>query len=394
MQFGKTLVVLAAAFLGGLSACSEAAAPSPARAQELGDRTRQIGAVLQGQLDAAVTEGRIPSAIALVARGPNVIWMGTSGDMGPNTPMRTDAIIPLASIGKLYTATAAMILVERAQVSLDDAVSDYIAEFATGAGDGVTIRHLLTHTSGLTVNGNAYWNVWNEHAGHTTTLDMARGIAALPRVREPGTAFEYGGTGGNYEILAAVIEIVSGQTLEAFMVENIFSPLGLNDTYFFIPDEKIDRLPAFYGFEDSELILSRAMGEEYPRNDYFFGGGGISTSAQDALRFAQLFLNDGEVDGVRILETRSVEQMMSDQLSPLPALSNGMGWGFGGAVTRDATPDNRRQYGWIGGSYAMLFVDRTSGLVLYVVTPIEPPGDIDFLMQFQDTMTETLSAGE
>jgi len=364
------------------ASCQETTASAPAN---------PLGEALQAQLDTAVEAGRIPSAIALVAQHDQIMWLGTSGDMGPDTPMREDAIIPLASIGKMYTATAAMILVERGQMSLGDAVSDYIPTFATGAGESVTIRHLLTHTSGLTVNGNAFWNVWNEHAGNTTTLGLARDMVALPRIREPGTGFEYGGTGGNYEVLAAVIEIASGQTLEAFMEDSIFSPLGLEDTYFFIPEEKTGRLPAFYRREDGELVLSRPMGEEYPRNEYFFGGGGVSASAHDALRFAQLFLNDGEVDGVRILQPETVQQMMSDQLAPLPALSNGMGWGFGGAVAPGATPDNRSLYGWVGGNYAMLFVDHSSGSVVFLAFPMEPPADYEFLMEFRGNLTQILT---
>ena len=211
---------------------------------------------IQAFLDTAVAEGRIPSGIAMIAQDGNIIWQGASGDMGPGIAMRSDAIMPLASLGKIYTATAAMILYERDQIGLDDPVSQYIPAFAdvqiaVTDDDGterlqapdrpITIYHLLTHTSGLHVAGDAYWPIWNEHAGVTTTGDFARALAQVPMNHQPGTRFEYGYTGGAYEVLAAVIEIASGQTLEAFMDENMFDPLGLEEGHFFIPEEQLDR---------------------------------------------------------------------------------------------------------------------------------------------------------
>jgi len=151
---------------------------------------------------------------------------------------------------------------------VDDPVSKYIPEFADvmvqisdSSGETrlvapdrpVTIHHLLTHTGGLKVTGDDFWAVWNTHADHTTTTEFSRALAKLPLQSQPGEKFNYGVTGASYEVLAAVIEIASGETLEAFMQQNIFQPLGLHDTYFFLPDDKTERLPAFYGKGDDGL---------------------------------------------------------------------------------------------------------------------------------------------
>ena len=193
---------------------------------------------IQDMMETAVRDGRMTSGIAMLARDEDIFWLKSVGDMGPGVSMREDAIIPLASVGKMYTAVAAMILTERGLISPDDPVSKYIPEFAdlmVGVADAtgrnslvapatpVTVYHLLTHTGGLTVSGDEFWAAWNEHSERTTTTHLARALAALPLKSQPGERFEYGPTGASYEVLGAVIEIASGQTLEAFMMDNIFS---------------------------------------------------------------------------------------------------------------------------------------------------------------------------
>ncbi len=308
-------------------------------------------------MQGVIRDGRTKSAIAMLARDDQVLWLKTAGEMGPGVPMREDAIIPLASIGKMFTAAAAMILVERGRISLDDPVSKYIPEFSgvripateesgkTGlvpATRPITVYHLLTHTSGLAVSGDDFWAAWNENSQKTTTTAMARSLAALPLHAQPGERFEYGPTGASYEVLAAVIEIASGQTLEAFMIGNIFQPLGLNDTYFFLLPDKTERLPAFY------------------RN----------------------------VDGVRILSAESVRQMISDQLGG--KAPQGMSWGFGAAVL--AAPSGEHAlYGWNGGGYAVLWVDPNLDLIAFFAMPLMPPGDGGLLQDFRRLVYQGLA---
>lgn len=338
-------------------------------------------AAIDDLMQASVRDGRAPAATALLARDDDILWLHTAGDMGPGIPMRDDAIAPLASIGKLFTATAAMILVDRGQIALDDPVAKYIPEFAKlPSKEPVTVFHLLTHTSGLTVDGDAFWAAWEANTEKTTTTAMARSLAALPLASQPGEAFEYGPTGASYEVLAAVIEIASGQTLEAFMADNLFKPLGLNDTYFYVPPEKTARRPAIDRRVDGTLRIVRPYGTPDTRTGYFYGGGGVQSTPRDVLRFARLFLNGGEVDGVRILSAESVHRMMSNQLGALA--SPDFAWGFGGAIM-PAPSGGTTMYGWTGGGYSLLWVDPTLDLVGYFTMPLSPPGDNDLLSDFR-----------
>jgi CubicO group peptidase (beta-lactamase class C family) len=378
-----------------LLAAATAAAAGHAADTASAPFSRQGLASLDAFLQTAVRDRRAPSAIAMLARDGEVLWLGTAGEMGPGVPMRDDAIIPLASVGKMYTATAAMILVERGIIGLDDPVARYIPEFASlrVAGqqpDGttalvaplrpVTVRHLLTHTTGLTVSGDAFWAAWDANSERTTTTTMARSLAALPLRAHPGDRFEYGPTGASYEVLGAVIEIASGRTLEDFMIAEIFEPLGLDETHFYLPPAQLGRLPAFYREVDGELRPDRARGEDFPRSSYFHGGGGVQSSPRDILRFARLFLDGGAVDGVRLLQPATVRMMMSDQLGErAPAAYS---WGFGAAVL-PSPAGGSPLYGWTGGGYATLWVDPAARLVAYFAFPVMPPGDNDLLREFR-----------
>lgn len=359
---------------------------------------------IQKMMDTAIRDGRIQSGIAMLARGDQIFWLRAIGDMGPGIPMREDVIIPLASAGKMYTAVAAMILCEQGVISLDDPVNNYIPEFsdievevAHPSGETnleapktpITIYHLLTHSGGLRVSGDSFWAAWNAHSGRTTTTDLARALAKLPLQFQPGEGFEYGPTGASYEVLGAVIEISSNQTLEGFMLENIFEPLGLNDTHFYLPVEKSDRMPAFYRNVDGVLQLVRPFGVDFPRTTFFHGGGGVEASPQDIARFMQLFLNDGIVNGVRLLSPETVQLMMTDHLGEKSPFGTGLSWGLGAAVsvTEQGEP---MQYGWVGGGYATIWVDLREKLVAYFAFPVMPPGDNALLNEFRHLVYSAL----
>jgi CubicO group peptidase (beta-lactamase class C family) len=364
-------VRLAALAAGIVAACFVAAGADRPLISESGL------ASLDEFVQATVRDGRTKAALAVLASGDRIVWHGSAGEMAPGVPMRDDAILPLASIGKLYTATAAMILVERGQMALDDPVARFIPEYE---GSGITVRHLLTHTAGLTVNGDAFWNAWNTHAGKTTTLEMAKALVALPRTSPPGERFDYGATGASYEVLAAVIEKASGETLEKFLTENLFERIGLSETFFYLPPGLADRLPATWRKGEGGLVLARARGEQPPRSDYFYGGGGVQASARDLVRFARLFLEGGAVDGVRVLRPESVRQMMSDQLGDKapPSLS----WGFGAAVMKGPSGETA-QFGWNGGGYATFWIDPSRAMIAYFAMPLTPPGDGALLQEFR-----------
>lgn len=362
---------------------------------------------IQQFMDQAVADRRTSAAIAMIAEGDEIRWIGTAGEMRPGVAMREDAIVPLASVGKMFTATAAMILYERGTIGLDDPVSQYIPEFAnlrieSVGADGrttssppdrpVTIRHLLTHTGGLHVGGDDYWPVFFRHAGQTTTTQFARALAAMPMESRPGARYNYGNTGGHYEVLGAVIEIASGQTLEDFLTANVFTPLGMSDSYFYLPDDKLDRRPTIYPLTDGVIDPSRAISQPFPRSTYFFGGGGVESTAADLHRFARMLHGDGAVGGVRILRPETVRLMMQDHLGPLSTLGPDRSWGFGGAVHyTDASratgvPD---QYGWSGGGFARLWIDSRRELTAFVAFPLQAPGNGALLEEFSRLVYST-----
>ena len=360
---------------------------------------------IQSFMTGAVVDGRIPAGIALLARDGEVVWRATAGEMSPGVPMRADAILPLASVGKLFTATAAMILVERGVIALDDPVSHYIPEFdramvetTNEAGETalvppaqpITVEHLLTHTGGLSVTGDEFWTIWDAHVGKTTTTHFARALAARPLFAHPGQRFQYGPTGASYEVLGAVIEIASRQTLEDFMIENIFEPLGLSDSFFYLPNEKSERLPAVYRRVDGALEVDRPAGKDFPRSTFFHGGGGVRSSPDDVVRFARLFLENGTVNGVRLLRHETVAMMMSDRLgetAPEEWTVHGLSWGFGAAVQVSSEDAEGRavleQYGWVGGGFAKLWVDPRERMIAYMNVPLTPPGDNELLAEFE-----------
>ena len=414
----KLGALLGAALLVG--ACQDAnrspSTPPTGVADPAGGGFSQEGLdAIQEMMETAITDGRITAGIAMVARDGKIAWLGAAGEMEPGVPMRDDAILPLASVGKMFTATAAMILFEREIISLDDPVSKYIPEFAdvmvgvtdedgetrlVAPDDPMTVYHLLTHTGGLTVTGDEFWAAWDTYTGNTTTTHLARALAAMPLFAQPGAQFRYGPTGASYEVLGAVIEIASGQTLEAFMMENIFEPLGLADSYFFLPDEKSERLPAVYRKVDEVLQLDRARGEEFPRSTFFHGGGGVRSAPEDILQFARLFLEGGSVDGVRILEAETIALMMSDQLgekAPDGWKSVGLSWGFGAAVQYsedDIESGTPGQYGWVGGGFAKLWVDPKERLIAYFNCPLTPPGDNELLAEFEQRVYAAMTLSD
>ena len=367
-------------------------------------------------IEGAITDKKMTGAIAAVEINGTVAWEIAAGEMVPGVPMRADPILPLASVGKMFTASAAMILYERGVIALEDPVSKFIPEFANAmvsiekddenemvpAARPVTVFHLLTHTAGFIVDGNDFWNIWNKHVGTTTstTTDFARDLLEYGLQSHPGDRFNYGQTGAAYEVLGAVIEIASGQTLEEFMHENVFAPLALEDSYFYLPMEKSDRLPAIYRMGDDGLELDREAGKDFSRSTFIHGGGGVRTSQADALKFARMLLNGGEVDGTRLLKPETVSLMMQDQLgdkAPEHWKPRGLSWGFGGAVTysesdrESGIPD---QYGWVGGGFAKLWIDPRKKLIGFINFPLTPPGDNQLLRDFETHVYQALKTPE
>jgi CubicO group peptidase (beta-lactamase class C family) len=292
----------------------------------------------------AIAGGEIAGAVALVARGGEIVYHRPFGfaDIESQKPMRTDAIFRIASMTKAVTSVAVMMLYEEGRFALNDPVSEFIPAFAeptvvvtddagqvTGtrpATREIRIIDLLTHTSGI-----GYPFIPSALAETYRAADVIDGLtvadrtlgenietlAGLPLLFDPGSQFAYG---LSTDVLGYLVEVVSGQPLNRFFADRIFGPLGMNDTYFYLPESKAGRLATLYAHVPGRgLVESR--GDEadlkldspnYPvegARTYFCAGAGLSSTAIDYARFLQMLLNDGELDGVRLLSRKSVELM-------------------------------------------------------------------------------------
>jgi CubicO group peptidase (beta-lactamase class C family) len=321
------------------------------------DRLARIDRFLQSYVDS----NRIAGAVALVLRDGQVAYRRSVGwnDREAKRRMTDDAIFRIASQSKAITSTAVLMLVEEGRIALTDPVSRFIPAYAhttvaSRADSGrtvvpakreITIQDLLTHTAGISYGTDAFvaeryapkglgpsagWGWYTADKSEPICTTMER-LASLPFVSQPGEAFVYG---YNTDILGCVVERASGVPLDRFIRERITGPLGMTDTYFFVPPEKRARLVTVYAV-DSAGHLGRAPDGPKGQGDYvdgprqsFSGGAGLVSTARDYARFLQMLLNRGELDGVRILSPKMVDVMTSNQTGTLFS-QTGLGFGLG-----------------------------------------------------------------
>lgn len=332
-------------------------------------------------LRGAVDRGLVGSAVGLVARGDQLLMIEAAGEIGPGDPMPVNAIARLASIQKPITAAAVLMLYERGQLALTDPVDRWFPGFGarvvTADGETVaalrppTVLELLTHQAGLIPEGPELDELWDL----PSTQEFARRIGAIPLRFQPGARFEYGCCGSAYEVLAAIVEQVSGQSFKEFLDANVLGPLRMTDTYFFVPASKHHRLAAHYGRDrDGVLIVVRPRGQESPETAFYAGGGSLRSTVLDFYRFTLMLLNGGALDGVRLLRSDTVRMMTSNQVgSSYP--SAGYGWGLGMRVRTDtalAGDAGPGAFGWNGGTGTQFEVDPASRLIAIVFAPTWP----------------------
>jgi len=296
-------------------------------------------------LSEAVAEGDIPGAVALVARNGRIVYHKAFGLAENETgrQMKTDDIFRIASMTKAVTATAVMILWEEGKFNLDDPISRFIPEFEnTGilksfnpkdssfttepAKNKITIRHLLTHTSGVGygfIDGDERFRMIYQKAGiidafttdKITVEENIKKLGRLPIHHNPGEKFTYG---EGLDILGYLIEIVSGMPFDKFLKTRLFEPLGMNDTWFYLPEEKAPRLVPVQEPKDGSWtrFKSSQFDPDYPvkgAKSYFAGGAGLSSTAKDYATFLQMYLNGGEYNGKRILSRTTIQAIMGNQ---------------------------------------------------------------------------------
>lgn len=292
------------------------------------------------RMEKFVHDGEIAGAVTLVATRDRVVHLEATGkaDLASGRPMRPDTIFWIASMTKPVTATAVMMLQEEGKLSVEDPVEKYIPEFgrlktAADRPARVTIRHLLTHTSGLGEISGA------EARGIKNLAGVIPLYVARPVAFEPGTKWVYCQSGINSA--ARVVEIVSGQSFDEFVDRRLFRPLGMKDTTFYLTEEQVPRLATSYrragkgGLEPAEVRILN--GQSPTSHDRFpAANGGLYSTAPDYARFCQMILNGGELDGRRYLEPESVKRMTTLKTGDLKTgFTPGNGWGLGWCVVRE-----------------------------------------------------------
>ncbi|MFT3727913.1 MAG: serine hydrolase domain-containing protein [Terricaulis sp.] len=318
------------------------------------------------QIDAAVASRvsahRYAGTVFAIARGDAVLHEAAVGyaDIGAATPMRRDTLFPQMSLTKVVTAVGVMVLVDEGKINLDAPVRQYLPELAGYELEGapVTVRHLLTHTSGFGVFGSI--------PPATPDLTLAQRVQQLaekhPSIR-PGTRWQYSAFDG-FDILARTIEVTSGQDYAAFLRARVFDPLGMHDATFSPTPAQRRRIAKLYGEHDGQLQPATAP---FAMPAYPAGGGGLYASADDMLRLAQMLANHGARGNVRVLSAAAVAAMRSQQLAPnFPGLSPGLAWGLGVRVMGDPEAAhsalNRGAFGWSGAYGTHLWVDPNTGV--------------------------------
>ena len=395
----------------------------PGTPEEVGlskERLARIGQVLNGQIEMR----SFPGAVALVARKGRVAYFEAVGQLDPKTssPMSKDAIFRLYSMTKPFTSVAAMILVEEGRLRLTDPVGTYLPKLlkldvaAQGTDSNgkatytvvpserpVTVYDLMRHTSGLVYPAstrNEYVKdlYAKENVGWSgvTPAEQLEALAKVPLARQPGTMWEYG---LSTDVVGRVVESVTGMPLGRFLDERVFRPLGMKDTTFLVPPDKVRRLA-------QPLAVDRATGKPItlhdvtvaPKNDA--GGAGAAGTAMDYARFLQMLANGGYLDSKWILAGTTVRLMTADHLGDIkpaiPLLAPGYGFGLGFAIRRadglSGVAGSAGEYNWGGAGGTMFWVDPREQLVAVLMTQAQPgPWQREFRELFRQLVYQAIA---
>ncbi len=348
---------------------------------------------LRAGMQASIDAGQIPGAILMVANKDQVGVLETVGTQGPNdaTPMSTETIFRIYSMSKPIVSIAAMMLVEQGKLAIEDPVSKYIPEYAhlTVMGEGeqvrpalntMTVENLLTHESGLIYGvfdpdselGKMYLEAGSSSYA-ISALELARRLAALPLRFEPGTKWHYS---RSTDVLGAVLEVASGKPLDVLLDEMIFTPLGMDDTSFYIPASKAaDLAEPIYGSVTTPLV----------KEPMFSGGGGLNSTTEDYARFGFMLINGGEYMGTRLIKEETIALMRQpkigtevDRSSFFFGNAGDFGLGFGLMPTQMGKPETAT-FGWDGAAGTAFWVDPTNELfVVYMIQARDVPGGLNF----------------
>jgi CubicO group peptidase (beta-lactamase class C family) len=373
------------------------------------ERLARLDAAMQRYIDAEMVAG----TVTLVARKGQVVHLAAQGrrHVESSAPMTSDAIFVIMSMTKPIVSTALMMLFEEGYFLLDDPISRYIPEladkevvFETEGGTArvaaerpITFRHVLTHTAGVDPPRDLLWAQERALLPRRATLEetiLAR--APLPLAFHPGEQWRYG---SSTDYVALLVERISGQRLDRFLQERIFDPLGMVDTHYNVPASKVDRVAAVYAPSGpGNTIQLRRAPELREPTSYFGGVAGLSSTAADYFRFAQMILDGGELDGVRLLSPATVNLMITNHTGDLPIYVRGAdAYGFGLGFSMLTDPARARQaltpgaFGWGGAWGTVFWIDPVEELVMVFMTQISSYRHLNIRPDFANLVIQAIT---
>ena len=407
------LILLALMAPGGSAVAQGLPTATPESVGLSSARLDRVTAGLQAHVDA----GHIAGVVGAVVRNGRLAYMEALGQANIDAarPMSEDAIFRLYSMTRSITSAAAMILWEEGAFQLDDPISRYLPQFEsqrvfadadspsmerTRARTGdITVEHLLLHTSGMGSRSSSIYRSEGVRSRSITLEQMVDNAARTPLFEDPGTNWRYG---ISTTILGRLVEVWSGRSLEDFFLERLYEPLGMTDTGFWVRPDQADRLATVYR-PSAEGELRPYQIEDVPfteRPVLIEGGVGLVASTTDFLRFSQMFLNGGELDGNRVLQPETVAMMtvnrVPDALLPLgsgrPRL--GQGWGLGFSIVMDAShfsyPVNDGDFWWDGSAGTRFWIDPSEDMITIVMAQVSPSGGGGFREEFKTRVYDAI----
>ena len=393
------------------------------RPEDVGLSSAQLSRIDDHLKSQYLDKGKVAGTLTLVARRGEVAYCSALGQMDRERgkPVTEDTIFRIYSMSKPITSVALMMLYEEGRVQLGDSVDRYIPEWrnlgvyaggvypnflTTRPERPMTVRDLLSHQSGLTYGFSVKSNVDaayrklgidREHAG--TLKGMVEGLADVPLEFSPGTAWNYS---VSTDILGYLVEVISRQRFDEYLQQRIFDPLGMIDTGFTVPPDKVDRLAANYNRaadKSLQLIDDPATSDYTGDVTFFSGGGGLVSTAHDYWRFCQMLLNGGELDGTRILGRKTIELMTQNHLPEGKDLSevalggfsetvnDGIGFGLGFAMVLDTAKNQSigsvGEYYWGGAASTIFWIDPSEDLAVVFMVQFMPSGTFNFRGQLK-----------
>ena len=359
---------------------------SPEEVGMSSQRLQRVSALMQRHIDQNLLAG----TVSLIARHGKVVHLEAQGfsDKDAGVPMDTDNIFTIMSMTKPIVTVALMSLFEEGHFLLDDPISKWLPEYADKtvrraggartvsetAARPITVRHVLSHTSGLSIRPPTPPRGGQAPPRPATLAEAVDRAADVPLAFHPGDEWQYG---ASTDYVAILVEKISGMSLDDFLRERIFEPLGMQDTYYNIPESKIDQVAAVYrpSGPGNTVELFRAPSYREPTR-YFGGQAGLSSTAPDYFRFHQMMLNGGELDGARILSPRTINLMVSNHIGDKLVYIRGPGYGFGlgygivmdaGQATDHLSPGS---FLWGGAWGTIAWVDPVEDILGVLMTQI------------------------